>query len=33
MRAAVILVARQIGALNAGASLAPKTLTDLPAYG
>lgn len=32
MRAAVILIARQIGAANAGASLTTRTLTDLPAY-
>jgi hypothetical protein len=32
MRAAIILIARQIGAANAGASLTPKTMADLPAY-
>lgn len=32
MRAAVILIARQIGAVNAGATLSPKTMADLPTY-
>ena len=32
MRGAVTLVARQIGAVNAGAALSPKTMADLPTY-
>ena len=32
MRAAIVLIARQIGAANAAASLTPKTMADLPTY-
>lgn len=32
MRAAIVLIAQQVGTLNAGAALTPRTLGDLPAY-